>query len=121
MDQTPKTDLSTSPHPRSRPSDLDALRRRKAEIEARIAAAEAKAKEADRKARTRRAIILGEAVLTAIERGQLAAASGGVWVPISDAAEWIAAQPLRPQDRAAWAPAGAAGSRPSRDPDPHRP
>lgn len=64
------------------------------QAKARLAAIEAREKAADRKARTRRAIILGEAVLTAISKE-------GTQV-IDDAKGWLSLQKLRPQDRRVW-------------------
>lgn len=99
MTERPETspELSTSPADR-----LALLRKQKAQLEARIAAAEARQREADRKARTRRAIVLGEAVLAAAKRGELASYGEGVYSPLHDVRAWILSQPLRPQDRAAW-------------------
>lgn len=64
------------------------------QAKARLAAIEAREKVANRKARTRRAIVLGEAVLAAI-------AKEGTQV-IDDAKGWLGIQKLRPQDRKAW-------------------
>lgn len=72
----------------------EALQQQIDQLKARLARIQAAEREADRKARTRRAIILGEAVQAALARGET--------VTISDAASWLQGQQLRPQDRAAW-------------------
>lgn len=65
------------------------------QAKARLAAIDAREKAADRRARTRRAIVLGNALLTALAKG------GGPQI-IEDAKAWLSTQQLRPQDRKAW-------------------
>lgn len=71
-----------------------AIQKQLSQLKAKLQMIDARERDADRKARTRRVIILGEALLTALERGET--------VSISNAAIWLQSQQLRPQDRAAW-------------------